>query len=204
MYKTKKYQKEDKDYIFDFINHHPFATFIINGNSLLATHIPVLTKGNSEDFLLYGHIADTNEQYDFLKDEVEGLLIFKGPDAYVSSSWYSEKNISTWDYAAVHVNVKIKIQSDEELEESLKDLVFHFEKDQENPEFYEEIPKQMLKDHLPHIMGFWCRPVKIEAIAKLHQGYKKGDVQNVIHELERSGDPEAKNLSENIRREHGL
>lgn len=204
MYQPKKYKKVDKDYIFEFIKNHPFATFVLNGKRLLATHVPVLVEGSPEKFILYAHIADKNEQYAFLKDGLEALLIFQGPHAYVSSSWYKEKDISTWDYSAVHVNVKLKIQTAEELESSLEKLVAHFEKDQEKPLFYPNIPKEILKENLPHIMGFWAEPVKIEAIAKWHQGFEKEDIVSVCSHLESQNDQNAACLSKDIKKTYGL
>lgn len=202
MFQPKKYQKKDSDYIFEFIKNHPFANFVMQGQRLLATHIPVLTEGNAKKFILYGHIADHNEQYEYLKDGAEALLIFQGAHAYVSSSWYKEKNISTWDYSAVHVNVRIKIQSREELEESLEKLVQEFEKNQEKPLYYKDLPKEMINEHLPLITGFWCEPYKIEAVAKLHQGFNKKDVESVVEHLEQQKDPLASQLSTDIKKEH--
>ena len=203
MFQPKKYKKENPDYIFNYIKVHPFATFVIKGQELLATHIPVLLNGTPEDFLLYGHIAEANEQYDFLKDDLEALVIFQGPHAYVSSSWYQEKNISTWDYSAVHVNVKLKIQSREELIDSLDNLVGHFEKGQKDPIFYKDIPKKMLEEHLPLITGFWMKPVKVQGIAKLHQGFKNEDIESVTSHLEQREDALSSALSKEIKKEHG-
>ena len=200
MYQPKKFKKQDPAYIFKFIQAHPFATFVLQGKQLLATHIPVLVKGSPEDFTLYGHIANHNEQFGYLKDGAEALLIFKGPDGYVSSSWYQEKDISTWDYSAVHVNVKLKIQSRKELEDSLDDLIAHFEKSQKDPLYYKELPRQMVEDHLPLITGFWCEPVKIQAIAKLHQNYGKKDVQSVVEHLKAREDTCP--LAKDIEKEH--
>ncbi len=201
MYQPKKYKKQDPKYIFEFIKQHPFASFILKGERLLATHIPVLIEGNSRDFRLYSHIANHNEQLQYLKNDVEALLIFQGAHGYVSSSWYKEKDISTWDYSAVHVNVKLKLQSREELEASLENLVHRFEKNQAQPLYYKDIPKQMLEEHLPLITGFWAEPFKIEGVAKLHQSYKKQDVASVIVHLE-NGTPLEKELSKEIRKEN--
>ena len=112
MFRQKKYLKQDPQYIFDFIQNHPFATFILNGEELLATHIPVLLKGTPEKFLLYGHIAEANEQYKFLKDGLEALLIFHGATRHMFPlPGIKNIDISTWDYSAVHVNVKLKLQT---------------------------------------------------------------------------------------------
>lgn len=203
MFQPKKYQKKDPQYIFDFIQQHPFATLVLKGEELLATHIPVLVKGSAQNYILYGHIARANEQYDFLKDDLEVLLIFHGAHDYVSSSWYENTDISTWDYSAVHVNAKLKLQTDEELEDSLSELVRTFEKGEKEPVLYNDIPKKMLQDHLPLITGFWLKPVKVKAIAKLHQGYADKDVDSVINHLEQRKNPVSAELSKDIKKEHG-
>ena len=203
MYQPKKYLKKDKDFIFNFIQEHPFATFVLNGERILATHIPFLIKGTAEDFIIYSHIANHNEQLQYLKDGAEALVIFQGAHGYVSSSWYRNTDISTWDYSAVHVNVKLKLQTEEELAVSLKNLVHRFEKDQKDPLYFEDLPKEMVDDHLPLITGFWGKPFKVEAIAKLHQGFEKEDIESVVKHLEeRTEDPLACPLSKNIRKEN--
>ncbi|MEH6405650.1 MAG: FMN-binding negative transcriptional regulator [Leeuwenhoekiella sp.] len=200
MYQPKRYQKKDAEYFKEFIAAHPFATLVIQGERLLATHIPVLLDDLKPEITLFGHIANFNVQLKYLKENVEVLLIFQGANGYVSSSWYKEKDISTWDYSAVHVNAKIRLQTSSELESSLEKLVNHFEKKQENPLYYSEIPTAMLKEHLPLITGFWCAPFKIEGVAKLHQGYTKEDVQSSIEHLSKC--PSTTQLSEDIKNEH--
>ena len=203
MFRQQKYLKDDPQYIYDFIDQHPFATFVMQGEDLLATHIPVLLEGTAEKFRFYGHIAEANEQYKFLKDGVDALLIFHGPQAYVSSSWYKDINISTWDYSAVHVNVKLKLQSRNELEQSLQQLISRFEEGQKCPVYYKDLPRDMVEDHLPLITGFWCEPVKIQAIAKLHQGFDKDDIHSVTQHLQNKNDWESSKLSNTIKKEHG-
>lgn len=202
MFQSKKYRKEDSSYIFEFITRHPFATFVLKGEELLATHIPILVEGTPEKFRLYGHIAHSNEQIQHLNDGTEALIIFHGAHGYVSSSWYKEKDISTWDYSAVHINVSIKLQTQKELETALENLVHHFERPQEKPLLYKDIPKKMIDEHLPLITGFWCEPKKVQAIAKLHQGFQKEDIHSVITNLERTGNEMASELGQNIREEH--
>lgn len=204
MYQPRKYLKKDKDFIYDFILKNSFATFVIKGDRLLATHIPVLIQGTPGDFTLYAHIANHNEQFNYLRNGTEAILIFQGPHAYVSSSWYKEMDISTWDYSAVHVNVKLRLQTQAELEESLQNLVHKFEKDQKEPIYYNDLPGDMVDDHLQQITGFWCDPVKVEAIAKLHQGFEKDDLLNVIKNLEERQEPLSCPLSKDIKKEHDL
>ncbi len=202
MYRPPKYQKDDKQFIFSFIQENPFASFVLNGKRLLATHIPVLVEGDAENFRLYSHIAQHNEMADFLKEDAEALLIFHGPHAYISSSWYKEKDISTWDYTAVHINVKIRLQSREELETSLNKLVERFEKEQSDPLYYDDIPEEMLRTHLPQITGFWLDSFKIEGIAKLHQKYSDENIHNVVTQLEKSEDYMDREVGRAIKKEN--
>jgi len=202
MYRLSKYQKDNPEFIFSFIQNHPFATFILKGEELLATHIPVLIEGDSNFWKLYAHIANHNEQLQYLKDGAEALIVFHGANAYVSSSWYKEKDISTWDYSAVHVNARIKRQSQGELENSLKRLVGKFEKEQEKPLLYEDLPEKMLKEHLPLITGFWLEPFKVEGISKLHQAFPEHDIKQIVNKLEDSGDTQEKKVSEAIKKEN--
>ncbi|PTX44669.1 PaiB family negative transcriptional regulator [Christiangramia gaetbulicola] len=204
MYRPEKYKKDDKNFVFSFIKENPFATVIMNGNRLMATHLPVLVQGNEDNWQLYTHLANHNEQAALVKDGAEALIIFHGPHSYISSSWYKEKDISTWDYTAVHVNAKVKIQTREELENSLEELVKHFEKEQGSPLYYKEIPKKMLEDHLPLITGFWLEPVKVEGVAKLHQSYPKHDIEAVVDNLNSSGDSMKQKLGKAIKKENNI
>lgn len=204
MYRPRKYIKDDKEFILSFIKENPFATVVMNGERLLATHLPVLIKGDEKEWILYTHLANHNEQAELIKDGAEALIIFHGPHSYVSSSWYREKDISTWDYSAVHVNAKVRVQTREELKISLEKLVKHFEKDQQEPLYYKEIPKKMVDEHLPLITGFWLEPFQVEGVAKLHQEHPEQDVKTVTDKLENSGDCIKQKLAHDIKKEHKI
>lgn len=60
----------------------------------------------------------------------------------------------------------------------------------------------MREDHLPLITGFWTRPTRIQAIAKLHQGYSKNDINSITTHLENQENTINSTLSENIKKEH--
>lgn len=170
--------------MYRFVQAHPFATMVVQGERLVATHIPIMTTGQAEDFTLYGHIANHNEMLPHIKDGTEVLLIFQGAHGYVSSSWYKNKvDASTWDYSAVHINATVKLQSRDELRESVKKLTHHFEKDQENPHYYDQLPEKMAEDMLNRITGFHLTPTKKQAIAKLHQGYDWEDLSGILNNI---------------------
>lgn len=198
MYQPKRFQKEKDDYQLKFIKNHPFATLIVKENEFLATHIPILIEEKTDKKILYGHIANHNKMKEVLKDGTEVLLIFQGAHGYISSSWYTNKDISTWDYSAVHVKATIKIQIPEELETSLRKLIKKFEQPMENPLLYDDIPQEIIDENFKQITGFWLYPTKIEAIAKYHQGFSKKDVHHIIQKLKGKND----GLAQVIKKEH--
>jgi len=202
MYIPEKYSKTDKTYIFNFIKENPFATFILQGKSLLATHIPVIVRGTAASFTLEAHIAKTNPQINYLVNGKEVLFIFKGADHYISSSWYTNKDISTWDYSAVHINAKLQLQTKSQLISSLKRLVRTFEKDLKHPEFYEDLPQNLIQQHLTKITGFTGIPVEVNAIAKLHQGFDPKDINSVVTHLKQYDCPMAIRLADKILKEN--
>ena len=56
---------------------------------------------------LYGHVARNNDQWR-KPARGESLAIVRGPDAYVSPSWYAAKTehgrvVPTWNYVTAHV-----------------------------------------------------------------------------------------------------
>lgn len=183
MYQPIQYKNDTPNFIFHFIQNYPFATIVLHGSHLLATHVPVLVEGTIDNYKLYAHIANHNPMSGFLEDDIEMLLIFKGPDAYISSSWYSQPEVPTWDYSAVHINAKIKLQTDAELQSSLKNLIDRFESTLKNPLKHTEIPRNIWDDNFKGITGFWVEPFKAVGIEKLHQGFPKDDIKNIAKNL---------------------
>src|SRR5690554_3568419 len=141
MYQPKKYKNDNRDFIYGFIKKYSFSTLILQGKELLATHIPVLAKGSADDFVLYAHIANHNPMREYLADNQETLLVFHGPDAYVSPRWYSEPEVPTWDYTAVHINARVQLQTTAELQTSLIELIEQSERGKDDPFNFREIPE---------------------------------------------------------------
>jgi len=204
MYQPERYAKNDLDFAEKLIRNNPFGEFILQGERLLATHIPILIDDDSDQLRLFAHIANHNPQKEYLTTGREALLIFHGLHDYVSSSWYHEKDISTWDYSAVHVNCKIIVQEKEELDESLKSLVHHFEKNREKPMEFDQIPASIINDNLPGITGFWCEPTHIEGIGKWHQGFNRKDIISIVEHLGMTNCPFHNELIRDIKQEHDL
>lgn len=137
MYTPPHYSNNDIEEIKAFLKQNSFGILInIVDNKPWGTHIPLEleTDGQGNDILV-GHIAKANPQWKHFKDESEVLCIFNGPHAYVSSSWYKEEEVPTWNYIAVHVYGKLSILTEEETMAAMHRLVDKYEKDSKKPDF---------------------------------------------------------------------
>lgn len=202
MYQSPHYRRDDPAFTLSFIKEHPFATLICQGERLVATHIPLLVGDVPQAYVLEGHIALHNPMASYLQNQKEVLAVFQGLHGYISSSWYSRNDISTWDYSAVHVYGKIKLQSQQELLTSLKNLVAHFEDMQEHPHYMADLDPQMIEENIVQIIGFVITPITVEGIVKMSQNRSREDVFSIVKKLEQKNCPFSALLAEKIRKEN--
>ena len=109
MYIPKHYETTDVRELHALIDRHPLGTWVTAaGHGIVANHIPFLIDAQRGEFgTLVAHVAKANPVWRALVDGNESIVIFQGPDAYVSPSWYPSKKehgkvVPTWNYAAVH------------------------------------------------------------------------------------------------------
>lgn len=170
MYIPNHYKNENLDEVKEFIKQNSFAILVnqVDGKPW-ATHIPLeLEKNSKGDSVLVGHIAKANPQWKSFSDEAEVLCIFNGPHAYVSSSWYKEEEVPTWNYIAVHIYGNLNILSEEETMASLHRLVNTYEADSENPIDLNNLSKKTLRQ-VKGVVGFEIEIKTIQAAFKLSQ-----------------------------------
>ena len=146
-----------------------------------ATHIPLELEEN----ILEGHIAKANPQWRSFSDQTQVLCIFNGPHAYVSSSWYQEEEVPTWDYIAVHVYGKLTILDEESTMQSLHRLVNKYETRSENPISLANMSPKTLRQ-VKGVVGFQIEISDIQAAYKLSQT-RQDDHAAIIKNLKERG-----------------
>lgn len=197
------YQNNNTEDIKAFLKANSFGILIntLDGKPW-GTHIPLELGVNTENKeVLAGHIAKANPQSQYLRDGDEVLCIFNGPHSYVSSSWYQKEEVPTWNYIAVHVYGKIKLQSADELLTALHALVTKYEKDSEHPISLNDMSKKTMRQ-VNGILGFEILIEEIQAVDKLSQG-REHDHPKIIQELEKR-DEGAKAIAFNMKKKHNL
>lgn len=185
MYVPSDFLQNDLTEIEQFLIGNSFGT-IVSTNELhlpIATHLPFLIERNGEEFILEGHMAKANQQSELFKLGKNVLLIFQGPNAYVSSAVYEHQNVPTWNYQSVHIYGTVEPMNGEELRLHLGKMVHQHEHKREKPLDYNSLPKEMLIDYSKDILGFRIKSYKLEAAYKLSQNRNNADHQHIIDDL---------------------
>ena len=195
MYIPHHYKTENIEEVKAFLKENSFGILInqVDGKPW-ATHIPLeLDKDEDGNDILVSHIAKANPQWKSFKDNDEVLCIFNGPHSYISSSWYKEEEVPTWNYIAVHVYGKIKILGEKEVLESMYKLVDKYEARSKNPISLNNLSKKTLRQ-VKGVVGFQITITTIQAAYKLSQG-REHDHERIINELENTEKPNAKDIA---------
>lgn len=190
MYIPHYYKNNNIEEVKNFINENSFGILISQSNNRLSgTHIPMIldTDKNGNDILI-GHISKANPQLNNLKDDDEVLAIFNGPNTYISSSWYQNENVPTWNYIAVHIYGKVKRIKGKELFYALNRMIGKFEQVSKNPIELDKMSDNTLKQ-INGIIGFYILINDIQAAYKLSQNRDEKDFQNIIQELNNIENP---------------
>ena len=102
----------------DLLARHGAADLItLTADGLLATMLPFAYEPAAGELgALYGHVARNNDQWR-KPAQGESLAIVRGPDAYVSPSWYAAKAehgrvVPTWNYVTAHVYGELVVHDD--------------------------------------------------------------------------------------------
>ncbi|WP_312124423.1 FMN-binding negative transcriptional regulator [Lysinibacillus boronitolerans] len=201
MYVPKYYKVSDLEEIKEFIQHNSFATIVsIRKGKPIAAHIPVLLKKIEGDYYLTGHLAYGNPLWKTFEEVQDILVIFNGPHAYISSSWYEQENVPTWNYQAVHIYGKASLIEGIDLEQDLTSLLEKYESFRENPVLWDKLSPELLQQEMKGIKGFKIKVEEVQAAYKLSQNRNASDYANIIKELYKEENPHADAVAEAMKK----
>ncbi|MCY1437182.1 Protease synthase and sporulation protein PAI 2 [compost metagenome] len=187
MYLPSAFRQDDPAEMLRLIAETRLATLVTSGErGLQASHLPLLLEpGEGEHGTLYGHLARANPQWRELAAGAEALLIFQGPDAYVSPAFYPAKAehgkvVPTWNYIAVHAYGQAEVIEDaSRLLDIVSRLTRQHEGEREQPWAVSDAPADYIAGMLRAIVGFRLPIERLEGKWKLSQNRSQADLQGV-------------------------
>jgi transcriptional regulator len=198
MYIPHHYINKNIEEVKDFLKENSFGILVnqVEGKPW-ATHIPLeLDVDEDGNDILVSHIAKANPQWKYFEENDDVLCIFNGPHSYISSSWYTEEEVPTWNYIAVHVYGKIKILDEKEVLASMHKLVDKYEANSKNPISVQNLSKKTMRQ-IKGVVGFKIKVNTIQAAYKLSQG-REHDHSSIIKELKLTGNAGAITIAQNM------
>lgn len=197
MFTPSSYKETDLERLHQQIEQTRLAVLVTHGEQgLQASHLPLLLdRKQGSNGTLYGHFARANKQWQDLANGAEALLVFAGPDAYVSAGYYPSKvddprTVPTWNYVAVHAWGKAEVFHDaERLLEIVRRLSDHHEQRQAKPWSVDEAPADYMAGMLKAIVGFALPIERLQGTRKLSQNRSAIDIEGVRTGLANSNDP---------------
>ncbi len=194
MYTPKTFRETNPEVLHGLMRAYPFATMVVHAASgFVANHLPFEVAG---DALLHGHVARGNELAQM--DGAEVLVIFQGPDGYISPNWYPSKHetgreVPTWNYAVVHVHGRLQVIDDAVwMRRFLETLTDRHEAMQPKPWHVSDAPADHVEKSLKAIVGIAITIERIEGKFKLSQNHPARNQAGVVDGLrQRDGDGDA-------------
>lgn len=206
MYVPPAFRQTDLPALHREIGNCRLATLVSHGqNGLQASHLPLLLRPEEGRYgTLYGHLARANPHWQVLAEGTEALVMFNGPDAYVSPSWYPAKAehgkvVPTWNYIAVHAYGRAEVFDDaERLRSLLAGLTERHEGPRPQPWAVDDAPQDYIAGMLRAVVGFALPIERLEGKWKLGQNRSEADRRGVHDGLANSTDPRDRDLAQRM------
>lgn len=207
MYTPPAYAEHDEALLLARMRAWSFATLVTCGaEGLNATHLPFLVDDEGPHGLLTTHLARGNAQYRDLKAGTPALIIFQGPHAFISPSWYTNRQtFPTWNYTAIHVHGTPEVVEDTAaLHAVLTRTVATYDTPVGGAWSFEAMPQELTGARMKAIAAVRIPIARIEGKMKLNQDKSVADRLGVIAALERQGDAQSLAVAALIRSQPDL
>jgi len=207
MYLPEQFRVDDVAALHALMRARPFATLISAGaNGLMATHLPTVLKDDGPYGTIECHVARANPHWRALAGGAEALLIFQGPEGYITPNWYASKAehgkvVPTWNYAVVHAHGRAEAMDDVAwLRRHVGELTTRQEASEAKPWAVTDAPDSFIAGMARAIVGIRLPIVRLEGKWKMSQNRAIEDRKGVVAGLSARGENEDAAIADIVRR----
>ena len=120
MYAPRHFEETRPEVLHELVRSHPLGLLITQDADagLSANLVPFLLEHDEAGrAVLRAHVARANPVWQAARRDVDSLVVFQGPQAYVSPGWYASKAehgkvVPTWNYVMVQARGKLQVHED--------------------------------------------------------------------------------------------
>lgn len=205
MYLPKHFEETRVDVLHGLIRAHPLGALVTAGaGGLEANHVPFEIDPDPAPFgTLRAHVARANPVW---RDGAgDALVIFQGPESYVTPSWYptkreSGKVVPTWNYVAVHAYGRLRAIDDPAwLRAFVTRLTDRHEARRAAPWKVSDAPGDYVDQLLAAIVGIELPVARLLGKWKVSQNRPAADRAGVVAGLEGDGGDAARAMAAAVR-----
>jgi transcriptional regulator len=210
MHRPDHFRVEDIAQMHALMRARPFAALVSSSaNGLDGTHLPTVLKDDGANGLIECHLARANPHWKDLADGNEALMIFQGPEGYITPSWYPSKAlhgkaVPTWNYAVVHAYGRPAVVQDKDwLRRHVTELTTQQEASEAQPWAVSDAPESYVDVMLRGIVGFRFAITRLEGKWKMSQNREMPDREGVVAGLTARASGEDREIAEAVARATG-
>jgi len=188
MYLPTAFAEDRLEVKHGLIRAYPLGMLVIPGAAPTADLLPFALypdEGEAGLGVLRAHMARANPASLALAAHGECLVVFQGPESYISPSWYATKAVThkvvpTWNYAMVQVRGTARMVEDAAwLRRQLGDLTAMQETGLPEPWAVEDAPADFVDGLLKAIIGIEIPVASISGKWKVSQNRSAADAGGV-------------------------
>jgi len=190
MYQPDHFRVDDVLQMHALMRGRPFAALVSAGVAgLYASHLPTVLKDEGPNGLIECHLARANPHCKELGEVDQALMIFQGPEAYITPNWYPSKAqtgkvVPTWNYAVVHAYGRPEVMTDADwLRRHVTELTAQQEAGEAKPWAVTDAPATFVDAMLRGIVGFRFAITRLEGKWKMSQNRELPDRAGVVKGL---------------------
>ncbi|HEV2527151.1 MAG TPA: FMN-binding negative transcriptional regulator [Thermomicrobiales bacterium] len=202
MYRPEHFAEDRVDRLHAAIDQYPLGLLVtVGAEGLVANPVPFLVDPAAGPFgTLHAHVARANPVWREPLVVAEVMVVFQGPDAYVSPTWYPSKaethrTVPTWNYLVVQAHGPLIVHDDVRwLRAQAGRLTRRMERDEPTPWKMADAPRDYTDDLLAQIVGIEIPITRIRGKSKLGQNRTEADRDGAAAGLRRSGQTDLADL----------
>ena len=190
MHRPDHFRVDDVAEMHALMRGRPFAALVSAGAAgLYATHLPTILKNDGPYGLIECHLARANPHWKDLATGGEALMIFQGPEGYITPNWYPSKAlhgkaVPTWNYAVVHAYGRPEVMQEKDwLLRHVTELSAQQERNEARPWAVSDAPVSYIEVMLRGIVGFRFAITRLEGKWKMSQNREADDRAGVVKGL---------------------
>jgi len=190
MFLPDHFRVEDIAEMHALMRARPFAALISTTQAgLYGTHLPTVLKDEGTFGTIECHLSRANPHWKDLAEGGEAMMIFSGPDGYITPNWYATKAatgkaVPTWNYAIVHAYGRPAVMKEKDwLLRHVTELSDQQERSEAHPWKVSDAPASYVDVMLRGIIGFRFEITRLEGKWKMSQNRETQDCVRVVEGL---------------------